>query len=203
MLKSFSQLDLPMFPSIWKLKIRAMLISFFPAGFAGQGVLNKSPTVWLDGARPANTCIPSSFLGNTPVQPRIISTPIAQSHNTFGGLAIFLSGVHQMCMVDSSAKKYVSKYIKITNLELYYVSESILRGIWDTSSLRFNEHKNMAFKFGKFSAKSANGNKNVTLRGYASSSYGAKKKSYRINRGVQYLTGENLKVLWAEFSTLS
>jgi len=24
-----------------------------------------------------------------------------------------------------------------------------------------------------------------------------------INRGVRYLTGENLKVVWAEFSTLS
>ncbi len=26
--------------------------SIFPAGFAGQGVLNKDHTVWLDGARP-------------------------------------------------------------------------------------------------------------------------------------------------------
>ncbi len=25
---------------------------FFPAGFTGQGVLKKNPTVWLDGARP-------------------------------------------------------------------------------------------------------------------------------------------------------
>ncbi len=35
----------------------------------GQGVLNKDPTIWLDGARPANTCIPPSFPGNVPVQP--------------------------------------------------------------------------------------------------------------------------------------
>ncbi len=27
----------------------------FPAGFAGQGALNKDPSVWLDGAWPANT----------------------------------------------------------------------------------------------------------------------------------------------------
>ncbi len=25
--------------------------NIFPSGFAGQGVLNKDPTVWLDGAR--------------------------------------------------------------------------------------------------------------------------------------------------------
>jgi hypothetical protein len=25
--------------------------SIFPTGFAGQGVLNEDPTVWLDGAR--------------------------------------------------------------------------------------------------------------------------------------------------------
>jgi hypothetical protein len=33
----------------------------FPAGFAGQGVIGKVPTVWLDGARPANTHNPPSF----------------------------------------------------------------------------------------------------------------------------------------------
>ncbi len=26
-------------------------------GFADQGVLNKDPTVWLDAARPTNTCL--------------------------------------------------------------------------------------------------------------------------------------------------
>jgi len=30
-------------------------LSNFLAGFASQGVLNKDPTVWLDGAKPANT----------------------------------------------------------------------------------------------------------------------------------------------------
>ncbi len=29
--------------------------TIFLAGFPGQGFLNKDPTVWLDGARPANT----------------------------------------------------------------------------------------------------------------------------------------------------
>ncbi len=31
-------------------------------------VLNKDPTVWLDRARPANTCIPPFFLRNVPSQ---------------------------------------------------------------------------------------------------------------------------------------
>jgi hypothetical protein len=30
--------------------------------FADLGVLNKDPSVWLGGARPANTCILLSFL---------------------------------------------------------------------------------------------------------------------------------------------
>jgi hypothetical protein len=33
--------------------------SIFTAGFAGQGVLNEDPTVWLDGARQH----PISFIG--------------------------------------------------------------------------------------------------------------------------------------------
>ncbi len=33
--------------------------TIFLAGFAGPGVLNKDPTVWLDGARPT----PISFIG--------------------------------------------------------------------------------------------------------------------------------------------
>jgi hypothetical protein len=36
---------------------------FFLSGFANEGVINKDPNVQLDGARPANTCIPPSFLG--------------------------------------------------------------------------------------------------------------------------------------------
>jgi len=46
----------------------------FLVGFAGQGVLNKNHTVWIDGARPANTCIPPSFLGNMPAQSCTIPT---------------------------------------------------------------------------------------------------------------------------------
>jgi hypothetical protein len=34
------------------------------AGFCQDvWVLNMDPTLWVDGARPANTCIPPSFLG--------------------------------------------------------------------------------------------------------------------------------------------
>ncbi len=32
--------------------IGAMLRSFLPNGIAGQGGINKDPTVWLDGVRP-------------------------------------------------------------------------------------------------------------------------------------------------------
>jgi hypothetical protein len=43
--------------------------------FASQVVLNKDPTVWLDGDGPAKTCIPPFFLVNAPVQPWGIPTP--------------------------------------------------------------------------------------------------------------------------------
>jgi hypothetical protein len=33
-------------------------------------VLKKGSIVWLDGARPDNTCIPLSYPGNMPMQPR-------------------------------------------------------------------------------------------------------------------------------------
>ncbi len=36
----------------------------FSRRFCQPGVLNYDSTVWLDGARPANTCIQLSFLGN-------------------------------------------------------------------------------------------------------------------------------------------
>jgi len=39
------------------------------------GGQNKDPTVWLDGARPANTCISPSFLGNVPAQLHSLPTP--------------------------------------------------------------------------------------------------------------------------------
>ncbi len=55
-------------------KIGAMLRSLFLTGFAGQGVLNKDPTVWLDGAMP-----PPNYI-------------IGQYNNTFGGLANLLLG---------------------------------------------------------------------------------------------------------------
>jgi len=50
-------------------------VSFFPGCLAGQGFLSQDPTVWLDGARPANTCIPFSFPGNMPTHLHGLSTP--------------------------------------------------------------------------------------------------------------------------------
>ncbi len=43
-------------------------LAFFLAGLTCQVILNKDPTIWLDGAIPANTCIPPSFLENAPLQ---------------------------------------------------------------------------------------------------------------------------------------
>ncbi len=51
----------------------------FLADFASMVVLNKDHTVRLDGARPANICIPTSFLRNVPAQLRGIPIP----KNTF------------------------------------------------------------------------------------------------------------------------
>ncbi len=40
------------FIKLWLFKIHFFGESIFLDRFAGQGVLNKDPTVWLDGARP-------------------------------------------------------------------------------------------------------------------------------------------------------
>jgi hypothetical protein len=42
-------------------------LAILPACFVGQMVLNEDSTVCLDGARPANTCIPPYFLGKAPI----------------------------------------------------------------------------------------------------------------------------------------
>jgi hypothetical protein len=39
----------------------------FPAVFASQVVHNENPTVGIEGARPANSCIPPSFPGSMSV----------------------------------------------------------------------------------------------------------------------------------------
>ncbi len=44
------------------------LVLSFSGWLFCSGVLKKDTTVWLDGARPVNTCIPPSILGNVPVQ---------------------------------------------------------------------------------------------------------------------------------------
>ncbi len=63
----------------------------FLAGYANQGVLSKDLTIWLVGARPANTCIPPSFPGIVPTQLHSVHIP----------------------------QKYIWKYIKIKIAELY------------------------------------------------------------------------------------
>jgi hypothetical protein len=60
---------------IAKYYIIDMQFGYFPDGFASKGVLSKDSTVWLDRARPANTCIPPTFLGNVPTQPCGVPTP--------------------------------------------------------------------------------------------------------------------------------
>ncbi len=44
------------------------------AGFSGQGVLNKVPTVWINGPNPANTYIPLSSPRNAPSYMYCINT---------------------------------------------------------------------------------------------------------------------------------
>jgi hypothetical protein len=46
----------------------SLFCQIFLAGFPSHGVFNKGPTVWLNGAWHANTCIPPSFPENTPMQ---------------------------------------------------------------------------------------------------------------------------------------
>ncbi len=50
--------------------------------------VNSDLTVWIDGARPYNTCIPPSFPANTLAQPRCILTPKIDLHG-FKKLAKF------------------------------------------------------------------------------------------------------------------
>jgi hypothetical protein len=75
----------------------------FTTGFAGQGVLNMDPTVWLDGVRPANTCIPPSFWGNASTQ---------------------LCRVHTKKYVCDYIKKDVCKYKKIIRLNWHQICPS-------------------------------------------------------------------------------
>jgi hypothetical protein len=54
-------------------KLFVLLISdfaTFPAGFDNQWFINKDPTLWVDGARPINTCIPPTITWNMHAQAR-------------------------------------------------------------------------------------------------------------------------------------
>jgi hypothetical protein len=48
----------------------------YPVSFGGQEVINKDPTVWLDGARPANTYFPLFF----PVNVSLSRTNLPQKY---------------------------------------------------------------------------------------------------------------------------
>jgi hypothetical protein len=65
---------------------------FVREGFAGQGVLNKDSTIWIDGARPANTCL------NVPAQPNGMPPP--QS-------ALLLCKVNNVCLDVSDEEEEV------------------------------------------------------------------------------------------------
>jgi hypothetical protein len=73
----------------------------FPASFASQGVLNKVPTVLLNGARPANTCIPPSFPGNAPAHPCRVPNP----KSTFARMLKLKVLNHKSTLYDSSLYK--------------------------------------------------------------------------------------------------
>ncbi len=57
------------------------LLIYFWTG-CEHGLLNEEPTVVSDEARPANNCIPLSFLGNVPIQLCRVPTP----KNTFASI---------------------------------------------------------------------------------------------------------------------
>jgi hypothetical protein len=54
---------------IAKYSISDIQFDNFSGKLCQPGVLNKDQTVWLDGVKLANTCIPPSFLGNAPALP--------------------------------------------------------------------------------------------------------------------------------------
>jgi len=54
-------------------KNKSNSIIFLAGPLGSKVVLNKDLTVWQDGARPPNTCIPPSILGNMPTQWKRIS----------------------------------------------------------------------------------------------------------------------------------
>jgi hypothetical protein len=73
----------------------------FRASFASQGVLNKDPTVLLNGARPANTCIPPSFPGNAPAHPNRVPNP----KSTLASMLKLKVLNHKSTLYDSSLYK--------------------------------------------------------------------------------------------------
>ncbi len=63
--------------------LNSLFVKIFLASFPSKGILNMDPTVWLDGARHANTCIPPSFPRNAPAQQCSLLNP---PKNTFASI---------------------------------------------------------------------------------------------------------------------
>jgi hypothetical protein len=59
----------------WSEFAEQLFANFFLVGFASQEVLYKGHIVLVDGARPANTCIPPSLVGNMPARQCGVLTP--------------------------------------------------------------------------------------------------------------------------------
>jgi hypothetical protein len=74
----------------------------FPGSFTSHWVLNKYPTVWLDEAKPANTCIPFSLLGNVPMLP----CSIPASKNTFASIKHWQNLVKSIFKIKKSEKEF-------------------------------------------------------------------------------------------------
>jgi hypothetical protein len=87
------------------------LLSFL-VGFAGQWVLDKDPTVWPDGAKSANNCIPLSSAGNKPALPCSIPTP----KSTFASIKNLLNLAKLLFYEKQKSEKEFGK-IALGNIE--------------------------------------------------------------------------------------
>ncbi len=85
--------------------------------------LNKDPTVWLDGASPANTCIPPSFQGTSGQQCSVHITLDSPSRWWGGQLLLMNLVVPQLMSKQSAARGQLGE-------TWYLVSKSIVKGIF-------------------------------------------------------------------------
>ncbi len=73
-------------------------------------VLSKDPIVWLDGARPAKTCIPPSFLRNMPMQTHSVPAP----KNTFASTNKFAK-FGEITFICINQRKRLTKSFLVTS----------------------------------------------------------------------------------------